>query len=178
MVKLRLVVPLTGIRAAPKDFVIEGGTTTVTLAVAVAPVPPSADVTAPVVLFCTPSTVPVTFTLNVHEAFAARFAPVRLTLPDPALAAIVPAPHVPVSPFGVDTTSPEGNASVTPIPVSAAVAFGFVIVKPRLVVPFRARNATPNALAMVGGATTVRVAVLLAGPAPLSLAEIAPVVFT
>jgi hypothetical protein len=30
---------------------------------------------------------------------------------------------------------------------------------------------------IVGGATTVRVAVLLVVPAPLSLAEIAPVVF-
>jgi len=177
MVKLRLVVPLTGIRAAPNDFVIEGGTTTATLAVAVPPVPPSVEVIAAVVLFCTPITVPVTFTENVQEAFIARFAPARLTFVSPALAVIVPAPHVPVSPLGVASTKPEGSASVTPIPLNATVAFGFVMVKLRLVVPFRARKAAPNVLVMVGGATTVRVAVLLVTPAPLSFAETAPVVF-
>jgi hypothetical protein len=176
IVKLRLVVPLTGTRAVPKDFVIAGGTTTATLAVAVAPVPPSVEVIAAVVLFCTPMTVPVTFTENVQEAFAARFAPARLTLAPPSLAAIVPTPHVPVRPLGVDSTKPDGSASVTPIPVNAAVAFGFVIVKLRLVVPFNTRKATPNVLVIVGGATTVRVAVLLVAPAPLSLAEIGPVV--
>jgi hypothetical protein len=92
------------------------------------------------------------------------------------LAAIVPTPHVPVRPLGVDSTKPDGSASVTPIPVNAAVAFGFVIVKLRLVVPFNTRKATPNVLVIVGGATTVRVAVLLVAPAPLSLAEIGPVV--
>ena len=176
-VKLRLVVPLTGTRAAPKDFVIAGGTTTATLAVAVAPVPPSVEVIAAVVLFCTPITVPVTFTENVQEAFAARFAPARLTLVSPALAVMVPAPHVPVSPLGVDTTKPDGSVSVTPIPLSATVAFGFVIVKLRLVVPFSARKATPKVLVIAGGATTVRAAVLLVVPAPLSFAETAPVVF-
>src|ERR1700730_6776890 len=67
MVKLRLVVPFMGIRPAPKVWVIEGGTSTVTLAAAVPPVPPSTDVTVPVVLFCTPLAVPVTLTLNVHD---------------------------------------------------------------------------------------------------------------
>ena len=51
IVKLRVVVVLTGIRPAPNDLLIEGGTTTVTVAVAVEPVPPSVEVTAPVVLF-------------------------------------------------------------------------------------------------------------------------------
>jgi hypothetical protein len=176
IVKLRLVLPFDTMREAPNDFPIDGGATTATLAVAVPPVPPSVDVIAAVVLFCTPITVPVTFTENVQEAFAARFAPARLTLVPPSLAAIVPAPHVPVRPLGVASTKPEGSVSVTPIPLSAAVAFGFVIVKLRLVVPFSARNATPNVLVMVGGATTVRVAVLLAAPAPLSFAEMAPVV--
>jgi hypothetical protein len=68
----------------------------VTLAEAVPPVPPSTDVTAPVVLFCTPAAVPVTFTLNVHDPLAASAAPVRLTLLPPAVAAIVPPPHDPV----------------------------------------------------------------------------------
>jgi hypothetical protein len=95
-VKLRLVVPFIGIRAAPNVLVIEGGASTMTLAAAVPPVPPSTDVTAPVVLFCTPAAAPVTFTLNVHDPLAASAAPVRLTLLPPVVAAIVPAPHDPV----------------------------------------------------------------------------------
>ena len=36
------------------------------------------------------------------------------------MAVIVPAPHVPVRPFGVETTSPAGSVSLKPTPVSAA----------------------------------------------------------
>jgi hypothetical protein len=114
MVKLRLVVPFRGIVAAPKDFVIVGGATTVRLADPDPPLPPSAEVTAPVVLFCTPAAVPVTFTLNVHDALAASVAPVRLTLADPAAAVIVPPPQVPVTPLGAATCSPAGKVSVNP----------------------------------------------------------------
>ncbi len=85
------------------------GTTaaTVTLAEAVPPVPPSTEVTAPVVLFFVPAVVPVTFTLKVHEALAASVAPVKLTAPDPAVATMVPPPQLPASPFGDD--SERGN---------------------------------------------------------------------
>ena len=51
MVNVSVVVPLIGMRDAPKAFVMDGGTRTVTVAAAVPPVPPSSDVTAPVVLF-------------------------------------------------------------------------------------------------------------------------------
>jgi hypothetical protein len=67
MVIVSEVVPFSGTLGAPKAFAIEGGATTATLAEAVPPVPPSTDVTAPVVLFCAPAAAPVTFTLNVHE---------------------------------------------------------------------------------------------------------------
>jgi hypothetical protein len=50
IVKLKLVLPLSGIVAAPKVFVMLGGVATVSLAVAVFPVPPFVDDTAPVVL--------------------------------------------------------------------------------------------------------------------------------
>ena len=50
-VKVRLVVPLTGMLAAPKTLAIVGGATTLVEAEAVRPVPPSIEVTAPVVLF-------------------------------------------------------------------------------------------------------------------------------
>src|SRR5437899_7031062 len=58
-----------------KTLAIDGGPSTVTLAEAVPPVPPSAEVTVPVVLFCRPPAIPVTFTENVQEPFAARVPP-------------------------------------------------------------------------------------------------------
>jgi hypothetical protein len=52
IVKLNEVVPFNGILAAPKDLIIVGGAAvTVMLAEAVPPVPPSVEVTLPVVLF-------------------------------------------------------------------------------------------------------------------------------
>jgi hypothetical protein len=83
IVKLSEVEPFTAMLAAPNDFTILGGTTaaTVALADAVPPVPPSTEVTAPVVLFFVPSVLPVTFTLKVHEALDARVELAKLTLP-------------------------------------------------------------------------------------------------
>jgi hypothetical protein len=177
MVKLKAVVPFSGIVAVANDLLIEGGSSTVMLADAVPPAPPSTEVTTPVVLFCAPAAVPMTFTLNVHDALMFSVAPVRLTLLPPALAAIVPPPHDPVRPFGVATAMPPGNVSVKPTPVSAiAFAAGFAMVKLRLVLPFRATVGAPNVLVMVGGSATVTAAVLLIAPAPVSVEEIAPVV--
>ena len=123
------------------------------LADAVPPVPPSADVTAPVVLFLVPAVVPVTFTVIVQDPPAARPPLASATLPDPAVAVTVP-PHVFASPFGVATTSPVGSVSVKPTPVSAVGAFGLVSVNVNAVVAFRAMLAPPKALAIVGGTTT------------------------
>src|SRR5436853_251649 len=109
-----------------------GAPSTVTVAFAVLPLPPSTDVTALVTLFLTPAVVPVTFTLKVHVPFAGRVAPVRLIVPEPAVAVMVPPPHVPASPFGVATTSPAGRLSVKPTPVSAVPAFGLARLKVRL----------------------------------------------
>jgi hypothetical protein len=117
-VKLRLVFPFRAIVGAPNVLVIAGGATTVRLADPVPPLPPSVDVTAPVVLFCTPAVVPVTFTVNVHPALAASVAPARLTLPAPGAAVIVPPPQAPVTPFGAATCSPAGSVSLNPMPVS------------------------------------------------------------
>jgi hypothetical protein len=117
-VKLRVVVPFRAIVGAPNVLVIAGGAITARLADAVPPVPPSIDVTAPVVLFCAPAAVPVTFTPNEHDAPAASVAPVKLTLPDPTAAAIVPPAHAPVTPLGAATCSPAGRVSLNPMPVS------------------------------------------------------------
>jgi len=119
MVKLNEVAPFSGIVAAPNVSVIPGGEITLRFAVAVLPVPPLLDVTAAVVLMMLPADVPFTLTLNVHDAFAARLAPAKLTVFDPAAAVIVPLPHEPLRPLGVATARPAGNESVNPTPVSA-----------------------------------------------------------
>ena len=77
------------------------------------------------VLFCVPAAVPVTLMVNVHVLLAAIDPPARLTLLLPATAVGV-APHVfPVRPLGVETTSPPGNVSPNPTPVSVVVVLLF-----------------------------------------------------
>jgi hypothetical protein len=125
------------------------------VAVAVLPVPPSVEVTAPVVLTCAPAAMLVTLTENVQEPLAAIVPPLRLMALVPGVAVIVPAPQVPVMPFGVETTKPAGRLSVKATPVNPTVVLGFVMVKLREVEPFSGMLAAPKVLAMVGGATTV-----------------------
>lgn len=173
-------VPLVGMLAGEKAFAIDGGVNTVTVAEAVFPVPPFVEVTAPVVLFCVPAAVPVTFTEKLQLLFVGMVAPERLTLFIPCAAVIAPpsvAQEPPLSPFGVDTANPAGSVSVKATPVSEVVfATGFVIVNVKLVVPFTGIVAAPKAFAIDGGATTVSVAVLLAVPVPPLVELIAPVV--
>src|SRR6266852_5670148 len=147
-----------------------GGVATVTVAVLLeAPVPPLVELTAPVVLFFTPVVVPVTFTTSVQFVFTPTVPPVREI--EPLLAAAVTDPPQPFTTPGVlATVSPEGNVSLNATPVSdTMLAAGFVMVKVTVVVWFKPMPAAPNALAMVGGATTVRVAVLLTVPVPPSM---------
>jgi len=108
------------------------GPTTVMLAEADAPFPPSVEVTALVVVFCTPVLVAVTFAVKLHEALSARVVPARLTLPDAATAVIVPPPQLPVKPLGVEM-------------------LGFDRLKVSDVLPFNGTLAAPNTIAMVGG---------------------------
>ena len=117
-VKVRDVVPFKGTNAAPKALAMDGGATTPTLAEAVPPVPPSVEVTLPVVLFCAPAAMPVTFTANVHEVLCASDAPDKLITFVPCVDAIVPPPQLPVRPLGVEITKPAGNVSVKPMPVT------------------------------------------------------------
>jgi hypothetical protein len=124
-VKVRVVVPFRAIVVGLKAFAITGGATTMRLAEAVPPAPPSVDVTAPVVLFFCPAEVPVTFTEKVHEVLWARAAPVKLITLVPAVAVIVPAPQLPSWPFGVAITRPAGNVSLKLIPDKAWVVLLF-----------------------------------------------------
>src|SRR5437016_4944562 len=82
-------------------------------------------------------------------------APVRLILPEPAVAVIVPPPQEPVSPFGVETTIPDGKLSVNATPVSArAFAAGFVMVNVNVLLVVGAITVGLNAFAITGGAST------------------------
>jgi len=97
---------------------IAGGKATVSVAMLlIAPAGASVDEMGPVALFRIPAAVPVTFTENVQNPLAARLAPARLMVLDPAVAVIVPPPQLPVSPLGVATCSPEGSVSLNAIPV-------------------------------------------------------------
>src|SRR5499425_598189 len=80
MVNVTVVVPFSGMLAAPKAFAIVGGATTVTVALAVALVPPSVELTT-TLLFLVPAVVPCTFTDTAQEALAATVPPDRLTEP-------------------------------------------------------------------------------------------------
>src|SRR5207248_11712388 len=148
------------------------GPDTVKLATAALPAPALVEVTVPVVLSRTPAAVAVTLTANRQEPPAGSVPPVRLMLPDPAVAAGV-LPHEPVSPLGVATTRPAGSVSVNATPVSATES-GLVMVKLRVVVPPTGTLA-PNRLAIVGGDTTVRTALAVL-PVPPSFEVMGPVV--
>src|SRR5258708_29127913 len=97
-------------------------------------------------------------TVIVHDMLVAMLPPVKLMLVEPAVAVGVP-PQVLLSALGFATTSPVGSVSLNATPASATVfAAGLVMVKVSEVVPFKGTPAVPNAFAMDGGATTVRLA--------------------
>ena len=116
---------------------------------------------------------------NVQEAFAASVAPDKLALLPPAVAAMVPPPHDPVSPLGVATTKPAGRVSVNPMPPRATVVLGLVIVKLSDVAAPTEIEDAPNALEIVGAATAFTMRVAEAGPpGPASLLVTCEVVLT
>src|SRR5215469_14220047 len=168
IVKVRVETPFGAIVEGLNALAIDGGASTWIVAVADPPVPPSVEVTLLVVLVFDPAVVPLTLTLNVQEEFAGRVAPLSLTIPVPCVAVIVPPPQDPVSPLGVETTKPEGNGSLNPMPVNPLPVFGFCIVKLRLVDPPNGMLAAPNPLLIVGGANTV-IDALAVLPVPPSL---------
>jgi hypothetical protein len=168
MVKVSEVVAFFEMLVGLNTLAITGGASTLIEAEAVPPVPPSVDVTLPVVLFCSPAVMPVTFTEKVQDALAARLAPDRLMVLVPAVAVIVPPPQVPVWPLGVEMTRPAGSVSLNPTPVSVVVVLALWIVKLREVEPFSGMLAAPNVLLITGGPTTVTLALDVL-PAPPSV---------
>jgi len=143
----------------------------------VKPVPPSFEVIALVVLVSVPPLKPptLTLTLKVHDPPADSVPPVKLSEVEPALAEIIPAPHEPLRPLGVNIARLVWNVSVKPTPVSGE-ELGLLMVKLSEVDPVSGIMEAPKAFVIVGGATTVSVAVLLVGPVPVWVEEIAPVV--
>jgi hypothetical protein len=117
-------------------------------------------------------------TENEQELEAGKFKAVTPIVVPPAVAERFP-PHVPVKSLGVATTRPAGKVSLAETFINVTFEFELVNVKVRDVVPFSEMLAAPNPLAIVGGsggAATVRLAVLLGAPGPVSLAVIGPVV--
>jgi hypothetical protein len=159
MVKVKDVVAFKEIVAGLNTLAIDGGATTLMLAEAVPPVPPSVEVTLPEVLFLVPAVVPVTSTEKVQEEPAAGDAvsvpPDKLMVLLPAVAVIVPLPQEPVILGVAATTSPAGRVSLKPTPLSALAVFGLVMVKLRVLLAFNAMLVGLKALLIVGGATTV-----------------------
>ena len=152
-VKVKLVVLSSGIVEAPNALMASTGVITVILADAVLPVPPFEEVTVTLFTFTPPENRSNTLTLKVHLSPPASVAPDRVIVVEPSVAVIVPPPHDPVNPLGVDTTMVVGSESVNPTPVSEAMVLGFVMLKVRLVGTRSGTVAAPNALEIVGGAT-------------------------
>ena len=168
MLKVSDVVPFNGMLAAPNALVIVGGLATVRTAVAVLPVPPFVDETLLVVLTLVPDEMAVTLTVTVQLLLTAMVPADNVTLPEPAVAVTEP-PQALVNAFGVATTSPAGRLSVNAMPLSATLLLGLVIVRVRLVVPFKGMVPAPNDLAIDGGVTTMTLADAVP-PGPLSVA--------
>lgn len=151
--KLKVVVPFSGMLAAPNDLVMLAGEATVRLAVAVLPWPPFTEVTWAVVLVYCPEAAPVTVTLNVHGVPTATVAPESVIALVPKKVCSVPPHTVEVA---LATVSPVGSVSWNATPVSETVLpVGLVMVNCSDEVPFTAIVEGLNAFAIEGGATTL-----------------------
>ena len=102
-------------------------------------------------MFIVPALVPVTLIENVHPAPAASVAPDNVTPLPPAGAVMVPPPHEPERPLGVEMVRPAGIGSVKPTFDSDALEFGFVTVNVSDVEPPTGIEAAPNDFEIEGG---------------------------
>src|ERR1035438_4129788 len=130
------------------SWVTVGGARTARLAVLlVPPVPPSIEVTAVVVLLIEPGLFPVTLTLKVQDPLAPSVPLAKLTELEPATAVMVPVPQEPLTPLGVDTTSPPVSVSLKPTPLNEVESL-LLMVKDNEVDPPCTIAPWPNALVM------------------------------
>jgi hypothetical protein len=111
-VNVIVLVPFSAIDDGANAFAITGGASTVRVAVAAEPLPPSLEAIVDVVFTFAPALVPVTASEIVHDALAASVAPLRLTRDDPGTAEIVPGgAQLWLNMLLVATTRPAGKVS-------------------------------------------------------------------
>src|SRR5271169_3534773 len=157
----------TGIEPAANDLVIVGGFSTAMVALAVVPVPPLVELTAPVVFVLTPEVVLVTLPVMVQLPLVGIEAPLMLTVLVPTPPPVSAAPEQLVV-AAVEKVIPGGRVSLTATPDSATLFAGFVMVMVIVEVPVpTAMLADPNDLVMVGAASTARVALAVVPVPPL-----------
>ena len=123
-----------------------------------------------------PTVVPVTFTDRVHELAALTEPPLRLMVVAAAPAENVP-PQVSVAVGELATCRPLGKVSLNETPLRASEAFGLLMVKLSVEIPFSAIVVGENDFVIVAGVPTLSVAWLLTVPVPPSVELTAPVVF-
>jgi len=168
IVNVRVDIPPTAMVEGLKDLLIEGGATTVMVAVLlVLPVPPSVELIVPVVLLWSPAVAPVTGTLKLQLAPGLAIdAPVSVILPVEFTVVSVPL-QVAVGPESA-TVNPEGSVSVKVIPVRGLPfgLFGLCIVKFRFTKPPSGTVEEAKDFETEGGLTMFNCALLLANPVP------------
>src|SRR6478672_9182243 len=178
MVKVSVLTPPTAMGLGEKALAMLGGAAAVRVSEPVFPVPPLVEVTLPVVLALAPLVVAVTATVTVQVPLAAMVPPEKLKEVFPAAGAKVGDPHPVVVAFGVAATCrPAGNESVKATPVRAVPVLGLVMVKVSVLTPPTAMGLGEKALAMLGGAATVRVSEPVL-PVPPLVEVTLPVVLT
>ena len=166
-VKLSVLLPLSGMLLGLNDLLMVGGAITVSVSLAVPPVPPSVELTVLVVFTCAPALMPVTLTEKVHDDPAAGDAvnvpPDKLTVDgDPGglliVAVMVPLPHEPVTVVEA-SFSPVGRVSLKATLLWAVEVLGLVTVKLRVLLLPNATLVGLNDLLTVGGEATLIVTV-------------------
>lgn len=112
----------------------------------------------PLVVVCIPDAVAVRVTLRVQDEAAGIAPPERLMVPFAVLRVTVP-PHVFVYPVALAIANPAGSVSLKVSPLTEDVAFVFVTVKLKDVVPFCGTAAAPNDIAKESCVSTDMLAV-------------------
>ncbi len=174
IVRVRVDVPPEPMPVGLNDLVIVGAATTVKVALAVRPLPPFVELTAPVVLTDAPGVLVVAVAVTVQLPLAAMDAPL-MTIEVDVEEAVLPPVQVVAKPEAV---MPAGRVSVMPTPVRVKVfAAGLVIVIVNVEFAPAAIGVGEKALATVGGAMEVRVAFAVR-PVPSFVELTVPVVLT
>jgi len=156
-------VPPDAMDVGAKLFVTVGGAKMFSVALAAAALlpPEVCSALAAMVFVAAPAVDDVTFTITVQPPAGIEVPLATVTLPAPA-AAVTPA-HVPVLP-AVPMVMPAGSVSVSALVSVSAEAFVLPMVMVRLVLPPRARLATPKAFETVGVPSTVSTTPVAAVP--------------